>query len=170
MSTDPGFTCACCGERHAETPMNFSSPAPAFWEPGMERAKKCELTSDQCVIRGEAFFVRGLIELPVIGHDEVFSWGVWVSLSERNFRRANEMWENPAREAEPAYFGWLSTELFPYQPTTINLKTMVHTRAVGLRPTVELEPTDHPLAVEQRTGITMDRVRQLAEAVLHAQA
>jgi hypothetical protein len=30
------------------------------------------------------------------------------------------------------------------------LKTNVHTRARGLRPTVELEPTDHPLAVEQR--------------------
>jgi hypothetical protein len=29
-----------------------------------------------------------------------------------------------------------------------------------------LEPTDHPLAVEQRTGITHDRVREIAEAVL----
>lgn len=29
------------------------------------------------------------------------------------------------------------------------------------------EPTDHPLAVEQRVGITMDRVREIGEALLH---
>ncbi|MFF4920490.1 DUF2199 domain-containing protein [Kitasatospora sp. NPDC001261] len=168
MSADLGFTCTCCGERHAETPMNFSSPAPAYWQPDMEQVRDCLLSSDQCVIQGEAFFVRGLIELPVIGRDDVFSWGVWVSLSEKNFERASELWETPGRESEPAYFGWLSTDLLPYSPSTINLKTMVHTRPVGERPFIELEPTDHPLAVEQRTGITMDRVRELAEAVLHS--
>ncbi|MFF2196379.1 hypothetical protein [Streptomyces sp. NPDC058157] len=40
----------------------------------------------------------------------------------------------------------------------LNLKTYVHTRPVG----------EHPLAVEQRTGITLDRVREIASAVLHA--
>ncbi|MFE6856425.1 DUF2199 domain-containing protein, partial [Streptomyces sp. NPDC057674] len=68
------------------------------------------------------------------------------------------------------YFGWLSTELSLYSPSTINLKTHVHTRPVGHRPRIELEPTDHPLAVEQRTGITLARVREIAETVLHATA
>jgi hypothetical protein len=31
----------------------------------------------------------------------------------------------------------------------------------------ELEPTDHPLAVEQREGITIQRVREFAELLLH---
>jgi hypothetical protein len=39
----------------------------------------------------------------------------------------------------------------------------VHTRAVGLVPWIELEPTDHPLAVDQRTGITWERIREIAE-------
>lgn len=65
------------------------------------------------------------------------------------------------------YFGWLTTELALYSPSTTNLKTHAHTRPLGQRPFIELEPTDHPLAVEQRTGITMDRVREIAEAVLH---
>ncbi|SFF35346.1 hypothetical protein SAMN05421541_109131 [Actinoplanes philippinensis] len=38
---------------------------------------------------------------------------------------------------------------------------------MGRRPLIELEPSDHPLAVEQRTGITLDRVRQIAETLLH---
>jgi hypothetical protein len=47
------------------------------------------------------------------------------------------------------------------------LKTRVHTQAVGKRPLVEMEPTDHPLAVEQRTGITLARVQEIAETLLH---
>ncbi|MYX38659.1 DUF2199 domain-containing protein [Streptomyces sp. SID8377] len=46
-------------------------------------------------------------------------------------------------------------------------RTNAHTRPVGTRPLMELEPTDHPLAVEQRTGITQDRVREIAMAVPH---
>lgn len=70
------------------------------------------------------------------------------------------------RESEPPFFGWLSTAL-PLYPETLHLKTHVHTRLVGQRPFIELEPTDHPLAVEQRDGITMERVREIAEALLH---
>lgn len=55
-----------------------------------------------------------------------------------------------------------------YPTTTLNLKTYLHTRPVGERPFVELEPTDHPLAVEQRTGITPARVREIAAAVFHS--
>ncbi|KQV14287.1 MULTISPECIES: DUF2199 domain-containing protein [unclassified Kitasatospora] len=167
MSAKNGFTCTCCGEHHAEIPLNFSSPAPAYWLPEMGGDSKSVLSPDQCVIQDESFFVQGLIEIPVIGSDDVFSWGVWVSLSRPNFDRASDLWETAGRETEPPYFGWLSTELFLYSPSTINLKTMLHTRPVGERPFIELEPTDHPLAVEQRTGITMERVQQIAEAVLH---
>lgn len=63
-------------------------------------------------------------------------------------------------------FGWLATRL-PYEPDTINLKTMVYIRRVGIRPYIELEPTDHPLAVEQRRGITIGRVQEIAEMILH---
>lgn len=64
-------------------------------------------------------------------------------------------------------FGWLSTALPIYPLETLSLPTLVHTRPVGLRPLVELEPSDHPLAIEQRNGITRARVQELAEAILH---
>ncbi|MFE3286272.1 DUF2199 domain-containing protein, partial [Streptomyces sp. NPDC059233] len=116
---------------------------------------------------GVLLLVRdGLVEAR--SPDEVFSWGVWVSLSRENFSRAADLWDRPGREAEDPYFGWLTTDLTVYPTTTLNLKTNVHTRPVGERPFVELEPTDHPLAVEQRTGITLDRVREIAATVLHA--
>ncbi|WP_405013948.1 DUF2199 domain-containing protein [Kitasatospora sp. NBC_01539] len=169
MPTETGFTCTCCGEYHPETPMDFASPAPAYWLPGEERHPASLLTDDQCVIKGESFFVRARVEIPVVGRDTVFTWGVWVSLSDRNYARAGELWETAGRESEPPAFGWLSTELPVYAPSTVNLRTMVHTRPVGERPVVEIEPTDHPLAVEQRNGITMERVREIAGALLHPQ-
>ncbi|GGZ07971.1 DUF2199 domain-containing protein [Streptomyces avidinii] len=147
--------------------MNYAAEAPAVWDPAFADADDCLLSSDQCVIRARYYFVKGLVEIPVIGSDEMFSWAVWVSLSRENFSRAVDLWDTPGREFEEPYFGRLTTDLLAYTPTTLNLKTNLHTRPLGERPFVELEPTDHPLAVEQRTGITRDRVREIAAAVLH---
>ncbi|MEV0676127.1 DUF2199 domain-containing protein [Actinosynnema sp. NPDC050436] len=162
-----GFHCSCCGRHHDELPFSYGTPAPAFWHEGLAADAGSALAAEQCVIGGEHFFVRARVVLPVVDADEDFEWGVWVSLSKAHFARASKLWVDPARVDEPPYFGWLSTELPVYEPTTLNLKTEVHSQPIGTRPTVELEPTDHPLAVEQRTGITLDRVRAIAELLLH---
>lgn len=39
----------------------------------------------------------------------------------------------------------------------------VHPRPNGIRLYIELEPTDHPLAVEYRNGVTIERVQEIAE-------
>ena len=44
---------------------------------------------------------------------------------------------------------------------------MVHTRKIGLRPLIELEATGHALALEQRDGITLARVREIGETMYH---
>jgi hypothetical protein len=44
--------------------------------------------------------------------------------------------------------------------------TRVHLRAPPTAPYVELEPTERPLAIEQRQGVTIERVIEIAEAVL----
>lgn len=158
-----GYICSCCGEYHAELPLNYGSPAPVYYEEATkrERKKRFELNDDLCVMDGEHFFIRGCLEIPVIGLDEPFVWGVWVSLSEENFELTLEHWDDPDREKLEPMFGWLSTAL-PLYPETINLKTYVHTRSMDLRPYIELEPTDHPLSIEQRQGMTMDRVKEIA--------
>ncbi|MEU3481942.1 DUF2199 domain-containing protein [Streptomyces sp. NPDC033753] len=90
-----------------------------------------------------------------------------VSLSRESCSRAADLWDRPGREEEKPQFGRLTTDLPVCSPTTLNLKTNVHTRPIGERPYVELEPTDHPLTVEQRTGIIQDRVRAIAAAVFN---
>jgi hypothetical protein len=164
-----GFDCSCCGQHHEEMPLAFHSPAPANWllDPELDRDPDSELGSDQCVVRGEEFYIRGLIQIPVRDDPRVLEWGVWASLSRENFLRASEVWDTPGREAEPSMFGWLSTALPTYTPDTLNLKTMVHTRKLGVRPLVVLEPTDHPLAVEQRDGIAVAELEERVAQLLH---
>lgn len=164
-----GYLCRTCGERHQEPALHYGFDAPAYWYgvPEQDRPSRCLLSTDLCVIDDQYFFILGNLELPIVGSAERFSWDVWVSLSVGNFARAGEVWEHPGREAEPPYFGWLSSSV-PGYPDTINLKTMVHTRPIGIRPRIELEPTDHPLAVEQREGVTWDRIREIAERLRHA--
>ena len=168
MAMNEGFVCSCCGQFHAELPFDYGADAPdAFYSiPADERDARCELTSEICMIDEREFFIRGSLEIPVLDGPRPFVWGVWASISESSLKRIGELWETPGRENEPPYFGWLCTSL-PMYPETLLLKTNIHTRPVGSRPFIELEPTDHLLAVEQRTGIDMARVREIAEAILH---
>ncbi len=163
-----GFICVTCGAYHPQIPMCFGPSAPEMWlsMSASERKNRAELSSDQCVIDGKHFFLLGRIVLPVLGSPEPFIWLAWVSLSEVNFYRASELWNQAGRENEPPYFAWLQSAL-PYDVSTINLKTRVLTQPIGERPLIELEPTDHPLSLEQHQGITMTRVQQIAEAILH---
>ncbi|UQU61304.1 DUF2199 domain-containing protein [Couchioplanes caeruleus] len=166
MSNEGSFTCGRCAELHPGPPMSYGPPAPAYWSAELAADPDNVLEGEICVIRGQGFFVRGLIELPVTGTGETFAWSVWVSQSEESFRDIVAAWDRPGRESRAPSFGWLSTQL-PYDPPTLNLKTRLHTRPVGERPWVELEPTDHPLAVEQRTGITTARIQEIAERMRH---
>lgn len=160
-----GYFCTRCGDYHEELPMSYGSEMPDYCLDITEEEwdERVDLSEDLCSIDKEYFFIRGLIELPVEDSGEPFVWDVWVSLSESNFKITKENWETRNREMklEPM-FGWLSTSI-PFYSETINLKTRVHMRAVGMRPFIELEPTDHPLAVEQRIGITKTRIQQIAE-------
>ena len=161
-----GFYCNNCGKYHNDLPLSYNVPTPIHWRYKYKWERHSELGTDLCVIRGENFFIRGNVEIPIIDSDEIFGYSVWVSLSQQNFERTRELWFEPKRVEEEPYFGWFSSQL-PNYPDTINLKTLVHTRPVGIVPYIELEGTDHPLAVEQREGITMERVQEIAELNLH---
>ena len=163
-----GFTCSRCGEFHEEFPLCFGAEFPDFYfsVPPEERASRVELTESLCVVDKAHFFIRGRIEIPIIGSDELFCWNVWTSVSERNFIRVNERWNDGRRGEEPAYFGWLQTQL-PGYADTLNIKTMAHTQAVGIIPRIELIEEDHALTLEQQTGITWQRVTEFVETAMY---
>ena len=162
------WKCNHCNEWHTELPFAYGPqyPDPYFAVPEEEREERVIMDKDFCMIDDEHFFTRGRLEIPVVDSDDVFVWNVWVSLSKSNFDRSIELLETEGRESEEPYFGWLCNNLAIYPETSL-LKTHVHTAPVGMLPTIELEPTDHPLAIEQREGITVERVKEIASLLLH---
>ncbi|WP_144499584.1 DUF2199 domain-containing protein [Bacillus sp. FDAARGOS_235] len=147
---------------HVSTPTCYGSDAPYYYyevEP-QDRSKRLYLTTDICIMDNEYYFIRGCIEVPVIDSCETFIWDVWVSISEENYRKVIQAWDDRERDKTNPYFGWLSTSI-PGYPDTLNLKTNIHIREIGVRPVIELEPTNHPLAREQREGISMERIKEI---------
>lgn len=135
--------------------------------PAEQRAKRAELGRDYCIIDGIEFYVRGCLEVPVHGEEEPLSWGAWVSLSRESFTEYTTLHDDIARDAGARFVGWLCSAL-PGYPADPPLKAAIHVRPWPTRPFIELEPTDHPLAVEQRNGIGPERVRAIAQCLLHS--
>jgi hypothetical protein len=163
-----GFYCSKCGQYHKEIPMAYGADAPYQYAliPENERENRCTLTQDQCIIDGEQYFIRGQIELPVDDNAENFCWNVWVQVSEHDFEKMGESWEDENRILEKPYSGRIATHLEPY-PETIGLPVLVITQLVGYVPKVEVIESNHPLYFEQENGITMERVTAFAKEILY---
>ena len=120
-------------------------------------ASRIELKSDYCTIDKDCF-IRGVIEIPIHDYDQRFGFGVWVSQKPQNLQTYLANFDSA--EIGP-FFGWLSTRIAYYAEDTLHLKTMAHFRGGNLRPFIELEPTNHPLAIAQRTGITLAKAWEI---------
>jgi hypothetical protein len=161
------FECAMCGSVHEGIPnFGWDYPAQYLAIPDVDRRERVLLSDDACIIDNEWFFIRGCLEIPVQGYREPLNFGVWLSLSRDNFRRYSSSFDDVNRKIGASYFGWLCTAI-PGYPDTQLLKTMVHIRPWPTRPFVQLEPTDHPLALEQRDGVSPWRVQQIVERIMH---
>jgi hypothetical protein len=128
-----------------------------------EREERVDEGTDQCILDGEHFFILGNLDIPIQGTQEFLRWSVWSTLSRQNFERASNLWETPGREFEEPYSGWLSNQI-PGYPPSINIKALVHTQPVGVRPTIEIVEEGHQLLEEQQMGIGESR----ADALIHA--
>ncbi len=149
------YRCATCGQVHDDLPdLGYALPLYVQDIPEDEREQRVQLSEDLCSVDDEYFFIRGVIEIPIHDYPERFGFGVLVSQKEENFRRYVEHFDSA--EIGP-FFGWLSNEIAFYNESTLELKTMAHFQGQGLRPFIEVEPSDHPLSRDQQGGISLDK-------------
>lgn len=164
MTSIFSFRCSCCNEIHEGSPsFSFDCPIQYAWLTDTEKVD-AHLGTDLCVINEERF-IRVCLEIPIIGIKQPFMWGVWVSLSDTNFERYKVTYEDESNEGEE-YFGWLSNRL-PFYPDTLNLKTLALPRSGEIRPSLDIEPTEHPLSMDFHDGISVARAQEIAEFVMH---
>jgi len=162
------WRCSRCDAEHAALPLDWVYEEPAYWDGGRTdddflAENLCTWTDDSGVL---CFFIRGLIEIPIRASSDVFAYGVWSSVGKESFERVLDAWDLPTMLDEPGLFGWLSSSLPGYQET-LNLPLDVVMRGRGIRPAFVLRDGDHPLVREQREGIPLARVREIAELHMH---
>jgi hypothetical protein len=161
---DNPWSCSVCGERHQGL-IDLACGKPAQWPSSEDKAPNSALdlsgnflSEDFCVLEGQHFFVRAVLELPIRGgRRKLFGFGVWTTLSRENFVRYVATFDSGMQDELGPWFGWFSSRLEGY-PDTLNLKCQVHPVSGRQRPRVSLESTPHPLAVDQQSGITLDRL------------
>jgi hypothetical protein len=119
------------------------------------------LSEDFCVLNGRYFFVRCVLQLPLVGGDGAkFGYGVWASVSMQNFGLYVDRFDGGDYEGLGPWFGRLANRLKGY-PETLNMKCRVRPQSGRKRPLIELEPVDHPLVAEQRDGVSFERLGQI---------
>jgi hypothetical protein len=130
------WTCSCCRQIHTTTPFSFAADFPDNYANMTEdeRINRAVISSDQCIIDGSEFWIRGCLEIPIRDTDEIFLWGLWASLFEEDFDTIHDHWETLNREKLIGPFkGRLGNKLTLY-PSTTDLKLTVRIEPVGTRP------------------------------------
>ena len=166
------YRCATCEEEHVGLPeLSFRLPEICAEVSEYDRQERVDSGSDLCVLDGEHHFVRAVLPIPLVGDhgeplDADYCWGVWSSLSRSNFERYQELMGEDPPDSEGPYFGWLSNELPGYEFPD-HLRMHVHLQDDGQRPRLELERTEHPLAVHQRDGMRLSELLEHLGPHLH---
>jgi hypothetical protein len=125
-----------------------------------------EISDSWCVVDDAHFFVRGHIEIPIMNHASPLTFSVWSSLSEENFNRRQDRWNDPDRRDDPPSFGWPCGPIRPYEPAP-DRPLLVQDRERGMVPLFMVTQMDHPLAIDQRKGITIAQWHRMARSLLH---
>lgn len=161
------FRCRSCAEWHEGVPdLAFDLPDMIHAMDAAERARRARITSDSVELDGAHFFVRGVLMVPVLGEDMALGLGAWSTLSPASYARYSETFDDDDQGRVGPFFGWFANRV-PGYPDTLGLKCSVQPQDGNQRPRLTLEPGDHPLAIEQRAGITLERLEDILGRALH---
>jgi len=160
------FECKECGATHEGVQDLYFAAPYYYFELDDDERLEAELTEDTCVIRNESFFVRGVLEIPIQGHDNVFGYGVWVSLSKVSFDRYIELFSCADEILDGPFFGWLSNAIVEY-PDTLGMKCDVKLLPYPSRPEIKLHRCEHPLAIDQEKGMPESKLREILTGSMH---
>ncbi|MEP4199113.1 MAG: DUF2199 domain-containing protein [Aliishimia sp.] len=168
------YKCSECGKTHIGSPSFSLKYPPYFFDvPENQRNDCVQVSEDLCKITpgannagdDEIHCLRGILEIPIKGASEPFTWGVWVSQSKEKFDEYVKTFDTD--QSDTGSFGWLPVSLPFYNETLAgdpltHLECDVHWGIKGQRPKVVLWKNQHQLAVDQLKGISWKRAIRIA--------
>jgi hypothetical protein len=163
------WVCSVCGEPHDERLLDIrmSLPDVVHVLDEEDRGRDAWISDDFVALADGRRFVRGLLQIPIPELETRFGYGLWVEANAADWDRLFEHWYDPEQAGFPAVDGALANELDPYGPT-LGLRVCLQPTSADTLPDVAVVEADHPLARDQRAGITVGRAEELAAMVLHS--
>lgn len=161
------YICQCCGEEKEDWPAIAYSYHNFYSCLSEEELKNTELSSDLCVIKEEQDthrFIRTVLVQKVVDDCRDLDYGIWVSLSEKNFNEYVENYDNKEFEAE--YFGWLSTYLPGYDFRESVPTTVIVNNSIGRPFVYPHQSYDHPFVDDFYNGITKEEAEKRINRIL----
>jgi len=175
-----GFACRACNRLHNEVPLYLFCSHPSDYDElsATDKQNRSRISADLCSIDNLRFFVRGLLEIPVVvpaipGSENErpehttkerlsFTWGVWVSVETADFFRIMEKWSsNDVMQIQ----GFLNNNV-PLYNDSMGASVTLKTRVGGLRPSITVNG-DTQLSKDQRCGISITHFSEVLDFVLH---
>lgn len=161
--------CPTCHEAHEPLPaLGFIAPDPYAELSAAERAQfQAECDDNFCIIRypdQTDRFIRVVLDIPIIDHEETLEYGVWVSVSEASFNDYRAHFDD---DHEATYFGMICNRIMSYEPSPLFLHCNVNTQPDGLRPFIAPHQAEHPLVRDYTHGIRYAEARARVDAALH---
>ena len=162
------FKCLFCGKVYDEIPFTFGSDYPSYYYtiPENEISERVEYEKSLCII-DDHFFHRVRLEIPVLNHSENLNFDIWTTISEENFDKRNENWNNEKRVDFEPYFGYLQNEIFGYK-NTLNLHTIAIENKPGFIPNAQIID-EEPLFHDQKNGISLEKAMNIVHGILKLQ-
>ena len=121
------FTRPQCGETHHDLPaLAYASPQYYYELSDEQQEAYAKLNDDFCSITRDGrtdYFIRVVLRQPIIDSCVPLDYGLWVSLSEKNYYDYSDNFNNPDHRA--VYFGWLSSWV-PDYPSTLLRARLAH--------------------------------------------
>lgn len=156
------YLCSCCGKEHQGLPhVAYQLPDLIAAMSGEERASRTKISEEYCIVDDEHYFVKGVLELPILDDAEPWTLAVWVSHKKENFLKAVAFEGGPP---PGPFFGWLGNQIPAYDLSTLSLKTMAHYSDPTQRPKIKVDE-GHQLHLDQH-GIKLERAWDLAHRCL----
>ena len=167
MSKTTEYICGHCGKTHTDLPaIAFITPYYYNILSDDDKINIATINSDFCVIEHDDqtdFFIRTTLKQKLIDSCDFLEYGIWVSLSEKNYNDYNDNFNNDNHET--TYFGFLCSQIPEYEQT-LSIKTNVNTQKGNSRPIIvpHQDQMDNKFVFDYYSGITE------AEAIRRVQA
>ena len=158
--------CSTCGKEHEGLPTDygFKLPDEVHALSYLEQYARTRANGDLCTLDERRYFIRGILQVPMIGREEYFGWGAWVEVDRTTHDGYVSNFNSELPES-PGSSGRIANSL-PGYSETLGLPVEIQFTGGTDRPKlVFTSEAAHVLAHEQHHGITAERHHEILENV-----